>query len=158
MVIGSGVDGHWVVVAGGLSWLTIGGWILGTAGGSVVQWNFQWQLCKMWRNVVEIICRVTGTASLGSGLGLGSGLLWVLELGISSWFAITSTFYTSASARVLNLLVTLPASNLPVIYRKITGKLPVAHTLYVWLIKQKLRPVQCLCEFSVLCGGCWCLY
>ena len=29
------------------------------------------------------------------------------------------------ATRVLNLPVTLPASNLPVIYRKITGKLPV---------------------------------
>ena len=41
------------------------------------------------------------------------------------------TIYTLLVARVLNLPVTLPASNLPVIYRKITGKLPVAHTLYV---------------------------
>ena len=40
-----------------------------------------------------------------------------------NWYSVT--------VRVLNLPVTLPASNLPVIYRKITGKLPVAHTLYV---------------------------
>ena len=39
--------------------------------------------------------------------------------------ASVETGAVSAAGRVLNLPVTLPASNLPVIYRKITGKLPV---------------------------------
>jgi len=54
----------------------------------------------------------------------------------------------------------LPASNLLVIYRKVTNKLPVAHTLYVWLncysfnriLWLLLSPVQCLWFF---CSMCW---
>ena len=59
---------------------------------------------------------------------------------------------------VLNLLVTLPASNLPVIYRKVTGKLPVAHTLYVLLncyfFNRILWPFIIL-SLWFFCSMCW---